>query len=429
MRKHPARKSFRGKGRGVVAANEEQQILPLVEVIVSLKDGLRELVVQSGMEVVQKLLEEDRKRVCGPARKKQEEREAYRWGYDQGQLVMGGRKVCLPKPRVRTVYGQELALPRWAAFEKTDPLEQRVIEQILCGVSTRKYERSLEPLDQARHSIGVKKSSVSRRFVAATAGKVNEFLQRPLDGLDLRIILIDGIHLGEHLVLGVMGIDAEGNKHILGLCDGPAESEQVCRGLMRNLIERGLKVERARLFVMDGSKGLRKAIREVFGPWAKIQRCQVHKMRNVLEHLPESKRPWVRAKINRAWQQRDPQVAKAELEQLARSLERDYPGAAASLREGLDETLTVITLGAKGTLRQTLCSTNPIENLQGTIRRITRNVKRWRSGSMVIRWMGTALMEAETRFRRIRGYRDLPDFLAALDRAVSGSESSERRVA
>ena len=194
MKKHPARKSKRSEEHHTRFV--QQRVLPLVEVIVALNDGLRELVVRSGLQVLETLLENDREKLCGPNKKKQIEREAYRYGYDQGQLVMGGRKVSVAKPRVRRVAGGEVTLPSWEAFRQTDPLDERVVEQMLCGVSTRKYERSLESLDQERTAIGVKKSSVSRRFITATAEKVSSFLNRSLEELDLPVIMIDGLHAG-----------------------------------------------------------------------------------------------------------------------------------------------------------------------------------------------------------------------------------------
>lgn len=421
MKKNRVRKSR--SAEGAKAGFIQQRVLPLMEVVVALKDGLRELVVSSGMQVLEALLEDDREKLCGPRKKQQIEREAYRYGYDHGQLVMGGRKVSVPKPRVRGVDGGEVKLPTWEAFRDTDPLDERVVEQMLTGASTRKYERSLEPLDEERKAIGVKKSSVSRRFVTATSQKVSSFLNRSLVELDLPIIMIDGLHVGEQVVLGVLAIDANGNKHVLGLCDGPSESESVCRGLLRNLIDRGLVVDRARLFVIDGSTGLRKAIRQTFGQWALIQRCQLHKMRNVLEHLPERKREWVRAKLRKAWEAASTEKAKSIMEDLARSL-GDHPSASASVREGLDDTLTLIKLGVTGALYRSLRTTNAIENLQGTIRQVTRNVRRWRNGSMIVRWVATALIEAEGRFRRIKGVGDMPRFLNALNRAV-GAESKD----
>ena len=421
MKKHPARKSR--SSEEPTPGFIQQRVLPLMEVIVALKDGLRELVVSSGMQVLEALLEDDREKLCGPKRKQQIEREAYRYGYDQGQLVMGGRKVSVAKPRVRGVHGGEVTLPTWEAFRSADPLNERVVEQMMAGVSTRKYERSLEPLDQERKAIAVKKSSVSRRFIDATSQKVSDFLNRPLDELDLPVIMIDGLHVGEQVVLGVIGVDTSGNKHVLGLCDGPSESDRVCRGLLRSLIERGLVVERARLFVIDGSAGLRKAILHTFGRWALIQRCQLHKMRNVLEHLPERKREWARAKMRKAWESASADTARSILEGLARSL-GDHPSAAASVREGLEDTLTLLKLGVTGALYRTLRTTNPIENLQGTIRQVTRNVRRWRDGAMAVRWVAAALIEAESRFRRIKGVNDMPRFLKALDHAT-GTESQD----
>ncbi len=250
---------------------------------------------------------------------------------------------------------------------------------------------------------GTRRSSVSRRFVARTARAVEAFLSRPLGDVDFPVLQIDGVVLDEHLVLTAQGIDATGRKQVLGVAEGSSESEEVGKSLLQNFIERGLVVERARLFVIDGGKGVRKAIRSVFGAWALIQRCQVHKMRNVLEHLPERQKT------------------------LATQLRADHPGASASIEEGLDETLTVIALGVVGSLHQTLRSTNPIENMQGTIRRVTRNVKRWRDGSMVLRWVVTALMEAEKKFRRVKGYRDMPQLLAALDATV-GVEALDKKV-
>lgn len=424
MKKHPARRSKGSEESGFI----QQRVLPVLEVIVALKDGLRDLVVTSGMQVLEALLEQDREMLCGPKRKQQSEREAYRYGYDHGQLVMGGRKVAVSKPRVRRVGGGEVVLPTWDAFRRTDPLEERVIEQALCGVSTRKYERSLEPLDRDRTPIGVKRSSVSRRFIAATSEKVKSFLTRPLDELDLPVIMIDGLHVGEQVILGVIGIDTGGRKHVLGVCDGPSESESVCRGLLRGLIERGLVVDRARLFVIDGSAGLRKAIRQTFGSWALIQRCQLHKMRNVLEHLPDRKREWVRTRLRKAWESSSTEKAKTALENLARSL-GDHPSAAASIREGLDDTLTLMRLGVTGVLYRILRTTNPVENLQSSVRRVTRNVKRWRNGVMAVRWVATALLEAEGRFRRIKGATDMPRLVKALDRTVGASSRDVQKIA
>lgn len=392
--------------------------------------SLLEMVLSSGFERVMEMLEEDRERLCGPARRWQPERQAYRYGYDEGSLVLGGRKVRVPKPRVRSLEGREVELPSWRGFAREDPLEERVLQQLLVGVSTRNYERSLESLPEPLSSVGTARSSVSRRFVARTAGQVQEFLSRSLGELDLPVVLIDGTAMGEHVLVTALAIDSTGKKHVLGVVEGSTESAAVCRALLQNLIERGLLVDRARLFVIDGGKGVRKAIREVFGHWALIQRCQLHKLRNVLEHLPKSKRGWVRAAILRAWSADSVGQAQRKLRELAHQLEGPHPGAAKSLAEGMEETLTVLALGVGVRLSRSLRSTNPIENLQGTLKRVARNVKRWRGGSMALRWAVSGLMEASTRFRRVRGCREMPQLLAALDSMVgSKSLDNKERVA
>ena len=318
---------------------------------------LREFMLSAGMEAFVREMEDDRTLLCGPKGEFQTDRRAYRHGHDVGTLVMGGRKVRMPKPRVRSVAGQELELPHWRLFSQEDPLNERVQEQMLVGISAR----SLEELPQGLPQTGIRRSSVSRRFVARTVRIVEEFLGRSLEEIDLPVILLDGVHLGDHVLVVALGIDVTGKKHVLGVVEGTTESEEVGKSLLRGLIDRGLRVERARLFVIDGGKGLRKAIRTVFGEWALVQRCQVHKMRNVLEHLPERQRVWVRASLRRAWSA--PTVGRARdlLRTLAGKLHGDHPGAANSIDEGLDETLTLIHLGLVGALHQSLRSTNPIE--------------------------------------------------------------------
>lgn len=406
-------------------ASTSQRLLP--RAVVDTRFALRDFLLAAGLKELRAVLEEDRTLLCGAKGRFQDERVAYRHGHDEGVLVLGGRKVRVPKPRARSVDGCELELPHWRHFGQEDPLDERAQRQILLGVSTRGYADSLEALPIELPENGTRRSSVSRRFVARTARAVEAFLGRPLGGGDFPVLQIDGLVLEEHLLLTAQGIDTTGCKQVLGVTEGSSESEEVAKSLLRNLIERGLVVERARLFVIDGGKGVRKAIRSVFGAWALIQRCQVHKMRNVLEHLPERQKAWVRAAVRRAWSATTVGRAREQLRTLATQLRADHPGASASIEEGLDETLTVIALGVVGSLHQTLRSTNPIENMQGTIRRITRNVKRWRDGSMVLRWVVSALMEAEKKFRRVKGYRDMPQLLAALNATV-GVEALDKKV-
>lgn len=402
-----------GREGAVVAHPSSMRRVPLGEVLVQARSALREVVVGAGFQVLTAMLEEDRERLCGARYQQAEERRAYRHGSEEAPVVLGGRKVRVKKLRVRSTDGGEIALPTWQDVTREDPLEERAVEQMLLGVSTRKYVRSLEPLPPGIESVAVSRSSVSRRFVARTAEKVEEFLSRPLEA-DLPVVMIDGTAVGEHVLVVALGIDSEGHKHVLGVVEGSTESHGVCQALLRDLIERGLMVERARLFVIDGGKGLRKAIRETFAQWALIQRCQVHKLRNVLDHLPGSKRAVIGAALRKAWSADSESQGRQQLEALASRLEAHHPGAVAALREGLDETLTLLALGVKGALYRTLCSTNPIENLQGALKRVAKRVKRWRGGSMALRWATTALMDAEKRFRRIRGHRELAAFNASL---------------
>jgi len=264
------------------------------------RQALRELVLANGLKVFAEMLEEDRTLICGPRHQPNAGRSAYRHGHDEGQLVFGGRKIRLQKPRVRSVAGEEMELPTWREMADEDPLHHRIVEQILLGVSSRGYEGSLEPVPEEIPTAGTRRSSVSRRFTARTAEQARAFLSRPLDALDLPVVLVDGTGLGDHVLLVALGIDGSGKKHVLGVSIGTTENEQVCRSLFRNLIERGLVTERARLFVIDGGKGIRKAIRSTFGSWAVIQRCQIHKLRNVAEYLPKHGQAWVKADF-RGW--------------------------------------------------------------------------------------------------------------------------------
>ena len=370
-------------GKSVRRSPRKEEESPAVEglsgvvgLVMEAREALRELVLSAGFAVFAELLEEDREALCGPRYARGGPREAYRHGSETGRLVFGGRQVQLRRPRVRSVEGEELSLPSWEAMKDEDLLQDRAVQQIVCGVSTRKYSDSLEDLPEDRASVGTSKSSVSRRFVARTRSQIQTFLSRPLGDLDLPVLMLDGTTLGRHLLIVALGIDRDGNKHVLGVAEGPTESAAVCRRLLRMLIDRGLAVERRRLVVIDGSKGLAKAIETTFGQWIVIQRCRVHKSRNVLEHLPKHLRPWFQVRLRKIWKLEEADDAKRELLALAKELEREYPGAAASLREGLEETLTVNRLGLSGALLRTLRSTNPIENLQGRMKDVARNVKR-----------------------------------------------------
>jgi transposase-like protein len=375
---------------------------------------LFEFLISSGMKELDRILEEERTQACGPRYCHQEDRRASRFGYSPGELVLGGRRVAVRRPRARTVDGQEVILPSWWWFSREDPLRERALEPMVLGVTTRKYARSLEAVDDAVRVRGTSRSAVSRRFVAATQAALRAFLQRDLSDLDLGVLRIDGVHLAEHVILAALGIDAQGKKHVLGTWEGSTENATACRELLADLVARGLPTDSPRLVVIDGSKALAKAVREVFGRRARIQRCQVHKKRNVQEHLPEELRRSVGDRITKAYRCGDVAQAKRLLQQLARQLEAAHPSAAASLREGLDETLTVMALRLPQALERTLSSTNVVENLIGTTRRVTRNVKRWRGGAMILRWVVAAVKEAQRHFRRVRGYAGLSQLAVAL---------------
>jgi transposase-like protein len=296
-------------------------------------------------------------------------------------------------------------------------------------VSTRRYRTTLDPLPANEAAAAVSKSAVSRRFVAMSSEHLEQWLASRLDDLKLPVVMIDGIHFKEQVVLIALGFDTEGRKHVLGIREGSTENTRVVRSLIAELIERGLDAETPRLWIIDGGKALRRALTEVFGASALVQRCQEHKRRNVLDHLPEHLHASVGRAMKDAWHSTDPALAKRQLERLANSLAKPHPGAAASLREGVAETLTLMTLGIDGALYRTFRTTNPIENLNGLIAHYTRNVKRWRDGEMVLRWIGTALHEASGGFRAVRGFRDMKRIVAALEQHLQLATHIERKIA
>jgi putative transposase len=389
------------------------------------KQNLYRFVIEEGMKALDQLLEADREQLCGAAHHKGDPGDPVRWGRCDGRLVMGGRRVLVSKPRVRQ-RGKEVALPAWEQFADEDPLNQRTVEQMVVGVSTRNYDRSVEEVPEQYGPHGAARSSVSRRFVALTQQKLDEWCQRDLSELRIVVVMIDGIEVGDHTVVAALGFDETGRKHPLGLWQGATENATVCSALLSNLAERGLDPRMAYLFVIDGSKALRKAIRDVFGRRSLVQRCQEHKRRNVLGHLPQRMHASVNRMLREAYRSRSRNVAKKRLLQLVAHLEDDHPDAAASLREGLDETLTIKDLGLPEWLERTLSTTNAIENLNGSIRRVTRNVKRWTDGKMVRRWMVAAIMEAERGFRRLRGHKGLPLLLQALGRTAERTTRVDR---
>lgn len=290
------------------------------------REALWDTVILSGFGFVQEELEAERTALCGARYAHQEERQAVRAGHVPSSLVLGGRRVEVRRPRARSSDGRELHLPSWRAWSSHDPLDERAFEQMVLGVSTRRYARSLEPLPQELEMRGVSKSAISQRFVIGTQRRLAELMRRDLSGLKLVALLIDGVHFAEHVVLAAVGIDVDGEKHPLGLREGATENAAACKALLEDLIERGLDPNRVILVVIDGAKALRRAVLDTFGERALIQRCQAHKKRNVLDALPERVRASVRSAMNLAYTSRDPKRARRLLENLARKLESAHPG-------------------------------------------------------------------------------------------------------
>jgi len=340
---------------------------------------------------------------------------------------MGGRRVKVERPRARSVDGHELSLPSWRAWSSRDPLDERAFEQMVLGVSTRGYARSLEALPSEFEVRGAGKSAVSARFVVGTQRRLVELMRRDLRGLGLVALMIDGGHFADHVVLAAVGVENNGQKHVLGLREGATENAAACKALLADLIERGLNPARALLVVIDGAKALHKAVSETFGARMLLHRCHAHKKRNVTDALPERMRATVRSAMNQAYATRDAKRARRLLENLARRLESAHPGAAASLREGLAETLTVMRLDLPESLARVLSSTNLIENLFSRVRDTARRVKRWQGGTMILRWTAAGVLEAERHFRKVAGYRALPKLVAAL-RAHDAALDRARRV-
>jgi putative transposase len=403
---------------GATVLPERVQVA-LGELVGAAKEGLLALSVGVGLGVMAELMEEEVGEVVGPKGKHDPDRTAVRHGHEAGEVTLGGRRVGVERPRVRTADGSaEVPLAAYAHFADRDPLTRVVCEQMLAGVSTRRFERTREPVGSGveAEARSVSKSAVSREFVARTGENLKALMSRRLDDVRLAVMMIDGIELKGRTCMVALGITTEGVKIPLGLWEGSTENATVATALLSDLVDRGLDHEQGILFVIDGAKALRKAIRTVFGDQAPVQRCVRHKERNVLDHMPERDRPVVKRRLRRAWAQTDHQRALDELRVLAGELERSHPGAAASLREGMGETLTLTRLGIRGNLRKTLESTNACESMIECVRRSARNVKRWQNGDMCLRWTAAGMLEAERQFRRIIGYSDLAKLVTAIDR-------------
>jgi hypothetical protein len=412
----------------------EQVIVSMGEIAESAKEGLLALAVGTGLQVMAAMFDEDVARLCGPDGRHNPERAGYRHGTEAGSVTLGGRRLPVTRPRVRAADGSgELHLPSYDLFSCTEVLGQLALERMLAGLSSRRYVRGLEPAGQAvEGSAGsVSKSAVSRRFVAATETALAELMSRRLDDLDLVAFMVDGVHFGEHTCVVALGIGIDGTKHPLAVEEGSTENATLVTDLITGLRDRGLDVTKPILAVLDGAKALSKAVKDVFDK-PLIHRCQEHKIRNVKDKLPEKLRAVTERRMRQAYHAESALKAEGLLTELAAELDKTHPGAAASLREGMAETLTILRLGVPPTLARTLRSTNTIESMIEICREHSKNVKRWRDGTMALRWCAAGMVEAGHQFRRVNGHLHLPKLRAALDahfRNVSAASQNEDQKA
>lgn len=392
-----------------------QLLLPLVTGAADTRRGLMQWSHVLGAEALKAIFLDDAVRIAGPLKKHQAVRMHNHWGWTPTALEFGGRRISVKRPRVRRRGGGEVMLPTVRHLQSFDPLSETVLNQILLGVSTRGYDASIPPPPPGSRSRGTSRSAISRQLVRGMSTRMRADLAKSLDGVKLIAMMVDGIGIGDHTVVVALGVTPDGTKIPLGLWQGSTENSTICTELLQNLISRGLKVEESLLCVIDGGKGIRKALQDVFGDLAIIQRCQIHKRRNVRDHLPKNRQASVDRQLREAYASATAVLARKRLKQLISWLERNgEDGAAGSLREGMEETLTILKLDLPPVLRSFFATTNAIENLMGIIRKTTRNVKRWRSPKMAKRWVAVAICQARSSFRRIKGHKNLPVLVANL---------------
>jgi putative transposase len=399
----------------------ESVTVAIGEVIADVREGLLAMAVGAGLQVMVAMMNDEVTTACGPKGKHDPNRVATRHGSEDGSVTLGGRRVPITRPRMRAVDGSgELPLPPYQLFSNTEVLGRLAMEKMLAGISTRGWRDGLEPVgaEVEQQATGTSRSAISRRFVKATETALGELLARPLYELDLVALMLDGVHFGEHVCVVALGIGIDGTKHPLAVAEGDTENATVVTDLLVRLRERGLDVTRPILVVIDGAKALKAAVTRVFDHPV-IARCQLHKIRNVGDRLPDRLASTVAKRIRKAYRAESALAAEAQLEMLAKELERTHPGAAASLREGMAETLTVLRLGVPPTLARTLRSTNSIESMISIARDHSRNVKHWQGGQMALRWCAAGIVEAGKQFRRVNGHMHLPALRNTLDEHVA----------
>lgn len=397
-----------------------QMVLPINALLAEVADEIERTACQAGLLMMKAMIDEEVEQIAGERYAHHDDRQAFRWGKDQGHVVFAGRKVALERPRVRSQSGQEISLRRYQAFQDGQRLQRSVQDKVLRRVSMRDYEGVI---DDICDGYGIDKSSVSRQWKAASSKQLQALLERDLHDLGMVAILLDGKEFRDYTLITALGVDFEGRKHVLGLWPGATENAAVVNALLDNLIERGLSPDLGYLFVLDGSKALKKALKNRFGARALIQRCRLHKERNIKGHLPKSYHQLLAMKLRAAWGMTDYHAAKRELEKVHDWLATINLAAAHSLEEGFEETLTVNKLNLPSELRRSFCTTNMIESSFSLTDDLCANVKRWRNANMAWRWAGTVLVEAQRRFHRIHGYRHMPALIQALKQDLAEDQA------
>jgi putative transposase len=406
-----------------------QGLLPMVELIEQSRLACDQLIDVTGRAVLQAVLQLSAAEVAGgpPQQGKRRPDGVVFYGRQAGQVMLSDRKIQVERPRLRRQGrgGKEVEIPAYTAMQNHSPLGARMLDTLLCGVSTRNYK---DVIPQMAETVGVSKSAVSRATIEASEAEVEALLNRRFDNVKLLIVYIDGVVFGEHTMIGAVGVDTEGHKHVLGIREGATENSTVVTELLQDIVARGVDAKQKRLFIIDGSKALRAAINAVFGIDQPVQRCRAHKLRNVLDHLPEEQKEQVKSMMRAAWKM-EWKAGIKRIRKLAEWLEREYPSAAASLLEGLEECFTINRLGLPPSLMRCLATTNIIESPHAGVRIRTRRVTHWQNGAMARRWMASAFLRTEKNFRRIMGYKELWALEAILSESQAATQLEVKAVA
>jgi transposase-like protein len=401
-----------------------QMVLPMAEMVGWLRKGVGELIRQAGLQLMDLLMQQEVREVVGERSQRQAERTACRWGSERGYCVVMGQKVPIERPRVRTTDDKEVRLGSYEMFHRGEPLTETVWEKLMLGLSTRKYGQAVREFSEA---YGLEKSAISEHFIEASREKLHAMMERRLDKTRLCALLIDATPFEGQQMVAALGIGEDGRKTILGIRQGATENATVVGELLADLVDRGLDFTEPRLYILDGGKALSAAVKKHAGESAAIQRCQVHKRRNVLDHLTDEQKPGIAKKLNAAYALEDYGAAKQALNVLHRELMDLNPSAARSLGEGMEETLTVHRLHLPAQLRKTMASTNVIESAFSIVERVCRNVKRWHGGDQRERWVGSGLLVAEKQFRRVTGYKQIPALIRELEAVTPAKTAVVKR--